>query len=76
MAPLSRAEQIVDASVSVHPYDTEGTTTAGLKTAKDAATTSPGTCPMTEPRLVKYAGPSGAITPLNSPRLGAKPSFS
>ena len=29
---------------------------------------------MTEPRLVKYAAPSGRATPLASPGLGWKPS--
>ena len=38
---------------------TAGTTASGLNTPNAAATSSPGTCPITEPRLVKYAGPSG-----------------
>ena len=53
MAPSSRAAQMVAASVSDQPKSTEGTTAAGLNTAKAAATSSPGTWPMTEPRLVK-----------------------
>jgi hypothetical protein len=31
---------------------------------------------MTDPRLVKYAGPSGSATPLASPGLAEKPSRS
>ena len=53
MAPLSRAAQMVAASVIDQPWLTEGMTVAGLNTPKAAATTSPGTCPITEPRLVK-----------------------
>ena len=73
MAPSVRAWQIVAASVFVHPNVTAGTTASGLNTPNVAATTVPGTWPRTLPRLVKYAGPSGAATPLNWPMLGAKP---
>ena len=52
-APRVRAPQMVGASTLLHPKDTEGTTASGLNTAKAAATTSPGTWPMTDPRLVK-----------------------
>ena len=52
---------------------TSGTTTAGLKTPNVAAITSPGTWPSTEPRLQKYAGPSGIATPPTSAGLGEKP---
>ena len=65
---------MVAASVIDHPKVTAGMTAAGLNTAKAAATSSGATCPITEPREVKYAGPSGAATPLNSPALWAKPS--
>jgi N-acetylmuramic acid 6-phosphate etherase len=44
---------MVAASVSAHPAATAGTTTAGLNTAKAAATSCPGTCPSAEPRLQK-----------------------
>ena len=53
MAPSSRAWQIVAASVLVHPNVTAGTTASGLNTPNVAATTVPGTCPSTLPRLVK-----------------------
>lgn len=53
MAPASRAAQMVAASVRVQPWVTDGMTAAGLNTAKAAATSSPGTWPITEPRLVK-----------------------
>ncbi len=53
VAPSVRASQMVAASVRVHPCATSGTTIAGLNTANAAATTSPGTWPMTEPRLQK-----------------------
>ena len=75
IAPSSRAAQIVVASVSVQPYATDGNTTSGLNTENAAATTCPGTCPITEPRLVKYAGPSGAMTPFSSRGLAPKPNF-
>ena len=52
-APRVRASQMVGASTLLHPNSTAGTTAAGLNTANAAATTSPGTWPMTEPRLVK-----------------------
>ena len=52
-APCVRAAHMVAASALVQPKATAGTTASGLKTAKAAATTSPGTCPSTEPRLVK-----------------------
>ena len=73
---MVRASQIVAASVSVQPYVTAGTTTAGLNTPNAAATTSPGTWPITEPRLQKYAGPSGMATPPSSAGLGPNPSCS
>ena len=41
------------ASVSVQPKVTAGTTTSALNTPKAAATSSPGTWPSAEPRLVK-----------------------
>jgi hypothetical protein len=44
---------MVAASVRLQPSCTQGTTISGLNTAKAAATSSPGTCPITEPRLVK-----------------------
>ncbi len=44
---------MVVASVSVQPWATAGTTTAGLNTPNAAATTDGWTCPITEPRLVK-----------------------
>ena len=53
VAPVVRAAQMVAASVRVQPWATAGTTTAGLNTPKAAATTSPGTWPMTEPREQK-----------------------
>jgi hypothetical protein len=53
VAPAVRAAQIVGASVRAHPAATAGTTTSGLKTPKAAAITSPGTWPMTDPRLQK-----------------------
>jgi hypothetical protein len=52
-APSVRVAQMVAASVCVQPWSTSGMTTAGLNTPKAAATTSPGTWPMTEPRLQK-----------------------
>jgi len=70
------AAKIVAASVSVHPKRTPRTTTSGLKTPKAAATTCGSTWPSNDPRLVKYAGPSGAATSPNLPGLGANPSFS
>ena len=73
-APSVRAVAIVFASVSVQPYETLGTTAAGLNTANAEATSSPGTCPRQDPRLVKYAGPSGSCTPPALPGLDAKPS--
>jgi hypothetical protein len=76
VAPTVRASQIVAASVSVQPWSTSGMTTAGLNTANAAATTLPGTWPMTEPRLQKYAGPSGAATPPKLPWLAPNPSRS
>jgi hypothetical protein len=53
VAPRSRAAAMVGASVNPRPVATAGTTTAELKTAKAAATSSPGTCPRAEPRLQK-----------------------
>ena len=53
VAPSLRAARMVAASVSDHPTSTRGTTIAGLNTAKADATTSPGTWPRMEPRLVK-----------------------
>ena len=44
---------MVAASVSDQPNATAGTTAAGLNTPNPAATTSPGTWPISEPRLVK-----------------------
>ena len=67
---------MVSASTSFQPSRRTGTTTAGLNTANAAAMTSPGTWPSTEPRLQKYAGPSGIATPAISTGLGAKPSAS
>ena len=46
---------------------------SGLNTPNAAATTSGSTWPSREPRLVKYAGPSGIATPPNSPGLGPNP---
>ena len=66
---------MVGASVNPQPAATAGTTAAGLNTAKAAATSSPGTWPRAEPRLQKYAGPSGSCTPLAMvPGLGPNPS--
>jgi len=73
-APERRAAKIVSASVSDQPNSTHGTTAAGLNTANAAATTRPPTWPISEPRLVKYAGPSGSATPLAAPGLAEKPS--
>lgn len=73
MAPRRRASQMVGASVSVQPVVTAGITTSGLNTAKAAATTSPETCPMSEPRLVKYETISGIVTPFMRPGDGWKP---
>lgn len=53
MAPSVRAAPISSAVGCSHPSATRGTTTAGLNTPKAAATTSPGTCPSTDPRLQK-----------------------
>ena len=59
------------------PKVTAGTTASTLNTPKAAATSSPGACPRAEPRLVKYAGPSGRATPLGrAPGLALKPSAS
>src|SRR5690348_16700764 len=62
------------ASVIDQPNVTAGTTTDGLTTANAAATRSPGACPSRDPRLQKYAGPSGSATPFRSAGLGEKPS--
>jgi hypothetical protein len=64
---------MVAASVIDQPDVTAGTTTDGLNTAKADATTSPGTCPSRDPRLQKYAEPSGRATPFLSAGLGEKP---
>ncbi len=61
------------AMTSAQPISTSGTTTAGLNTPNVAAITSPGTWPRTEPRLQKYAGPSGIATPPTSVGLGENP---
>jgi hypothetical protein len=74
MAPVVRAWHMLAASLRVQPSRTAGTTTAGLNTPNAAATTSPGTWPSTEPRLQKYAGPSGMATPEKVPGLASKPS--
>ena len=55
------------------PRRTPSATTAGLNTPNAAATTSGSTWPSSEPRLVKYAGPSGIATSPNVPGLGANP---
>jgi hypothetical protein len=47
-----------------------------LNTANADAISSPGTWPITEPRLQKYAGPSGIGTPFSSIGLAENPSAS
>src|SRR5215472_2492588 len=71
--PAVLACPMVVASVSDHPAVTAGITAAGLNTAKAAATSSPGTCPSEDPRLQKYADPSGIAIPLRSAGLAEKP---
>ena len=76
-APASRRRaRIVASSVSDHPYATAGTTASGLNTANAAATTLGETLPISEPRLVKYAAPSGIASPSKFAGLAAKPSCS
>src|SRR4029077_19496970 len=71
--PSVLACPMVAAFVSDHPNVTAGMTAAGLNTAKAAATSSPGTCPSNDPRLQKYADPSGIAIPWRSAGLGEKP---
>src|SRR5690348_8221356 len=74
MAPTVLARSTAAASVIDQPNVTAGTTTDGLNTANADATRSPGACPSRDPRLQKYAGPSGSATPFRSAGLGEKPS--
>src|SRR5262245_58129864 len=73
IAPSVLARSMVAASVIDQPDVTAGTTTDGLNTANADATNSPGTCPRRDPRLQKYAAPSGSATPFLSAGLGEKP---
>src|SRR5436190_16489148 len=74
MAPPVLARSMATASVIDQPNVTAGTTTDGLNTANADATRSPGACPRRDPRLQKYAEPSGSATPFLSAGLGGKPS--
>src|SRR5690348_13727799 len=74
IAPSVLARSMAAAPVIDQPNVTAGTTTDGLNTANADATRSPGACPSRDPRLQKYAEPSGRATPLRSAGLGGKPS--